>query len=117
MYLAMWNDIVLAKSEHTVQVEGTHYFPPEALRSEYFEASATTSQCAWKGSAEYYTIVGNGEVNRDAAWTYRNPTTAAEKIRGYIAFWKGVRVVETETSASPSEHNSTTVDPDACHTC
>ncbi|MBG6240188.1 uncharacterized protein (DUF427 family) [Mycetocola sp. CAN_C7] len=116
MYRAIWNDVVLAESEHTVQVEGNHYFPPESLRTEYFEASQTTSRCAWKGSAEYYTVTGNGKANRDAAWVYRNPSPAAEDIRGYVAFWKGVQVEETESSAGTAGGDGTP-DSEACHTC
>ena len=32
--------------------------------------------------------------NEQAAWYYPEPLDAAEKIKGYVAFWKGVEVVE-----------------------
>ena len=31
MAKAIWNDVVLAESDKTVRVEGSHYFPREAL--------------------------------------------------------------------------------------
>jgi uncharacterized protein (DUF427 family) len=31
-------------------------------------------------------------VNHDTAWYYPEPLPAAAKIKGYIAFWKGVTV-------------------------
>lgn len=108
MYRAIWDDIVLAESEHTVRVEGNHYFPPEALNSEYFTTSPTTSQCPWKGSASYYSITVNGTVNHDAAWYYPRPAPAAENIRGHVAFWKGVRVIEIrDTDGSPESGRPT----------
>jgi len=36
----------------------------------------------------------NGEMNADAVWFYPEPTEAAAEIKGRVAFWKGVQVVE-----------------------
>ncbi len=38
---AIWMGIILAESTDTVVVDGNHYFPPESLDSQAFEASAT----------------------------------------------------------------------------
>ena len=54
--------------------------------------SDTTTICPWKGRASYYSIVVDGEVNRDAAWYYPSPSTAASRIAGRIAFWHGVKI-------------------------
>ena len=56
--------------------------------------SETTSHCPWKGTANYYSINGGGEINTDAAWYYPEPKEAAVEIKDRIAFWKGVEVVE-----------------------
>lgn len=92
MAKAIWNGVVLAESDHTIVVEGNHYFPPEAVKREYLRDSATHTTCSWKGLASYYTIEVNGQVNPDAAWYYPQPKDAAKQIAGYIAFWRGVRV-------------------------
>ena len=89
---AMWNGAVLAESDRTVVVEGNHYFPPDAIRGEYFRPSDTHTTCGWKGTASYYTIEVNGQKNADAAWYYPEPKDAARQIAGYVAFWKGVTV-------------------------
>jgi uncharacterized protein (DUF427 family) len=89
---ATWNDVVLAESDHCQVVEGNQYFPPESIRKQYFQESPTTTTCPWKGTANYYTIVVNGQENRDAAWYYPAPKEAASNIQGHVAFWKGVRV-------------------------
>lgn len=35
----------------------------------------------------------DGETNKDAAWYYPEPKAGANNIKGYVAFWKGVKVV------------------------
>ncbi len=91
---AIWKDTVIAESDATVIVEGNHYFPVESVSNELLQDSDTTSACPWKGTANYYSIVVDGESNPDAAWYYSEPKDAASEIRGRIAFWKGVEVVE-----------------------
>jgi uncharacterized protein (DUF427 family) len=34
------------------------------------------------------------EVNSDAAWYYPKPKEAASEIKDYVAFWKGVEIIE-----------------------
>jgi len=34
----------------------------------------------------------NGAENKDAAWYYPDPKSAAENIRDHVAFWCGVQV-------------------------
>jgi len=91
---AIWNDTVLAESDDTVVVEGNHYFPPNALRREHFRESDHHTTCPWKGKASYYTLVADGEVNENAAWTYPEPKDAAAQIKDHVAFWRGVKVTE-----------------------
>ena len=89
---ASWNGARVAASEDTVIVEGNHYFPPASLEAGGFQPSATTTVCPWKGTASYFSLVVNGETNRDAAWYYVSPEPRAAEIRGRVAFWKGVQV-------------------------
>ncbi len=91
---ARWNDMVIAESDDTVVVEGNHYFPPASIRAEYFKPSDTTSVCPWKGTAHYYTLDVAGQQNPDAAWYYPETKAAADEIKGRVAFWKGVQVVD-----------------------
>jgi uncharacterized protein (DUF427 family) len=91
---AIWNDTVLAESDDTEVVEGNHYFPPESIDKDFFEASDHTSVCPWKGTASYFSIIVDGERNENAAWTYPNPKDAASEIKDHVAFWNGVEIVE-----------------------
>ena len=89
---AEWNGSVIADSSETIVVEGNHYFPPDAVNSEYLKPSDNTTHCPWKGDASYYHVVVEGQRNENAAWYYPAPKDAASKIKGYIAFWNGVSV-------------------------
>jgi uncharacterized protein (DUF427 family) len=91
---AVWNGAVLAESDETQVVEGNQYFPPDSIKTEYFQPSETHTVCGWKGTASYYDVVVNGEVNGDAAWYYPDAKPDAKEIEGYVAFWKGVEVTE-----------------------
>jgi uncharacterized protein (DUF427 family) len=88
----MWNGAVLAESERTEVVEGNHYFPPDAVKRQYFAPSETHTICPWKGTASYYTVQVDGKTNPDAAWFYPETKDAAKNIENYVAFWKGVEV-------------------------
>ncbi len=91
---AIWNGATLAESDDTIVVEGNHYFPPEAIDENYFRPSDHTSVCGWKGTAHYYHLEVEGQRNADAAWYYPQTKPKAEKIKGYVAFWKGVQLVD-----------------------
>jgi uncharacterized protein (DUF427 family) len=92
MAKAMWEGAVLAESNQTVEVEGNQYFPPDAIRKEYFRSSEVHTVCPWKGTASYFDLEVDGKRNAGAAWYYPEPKTAAKQIAGYVAFWKGVKV-------------------------
>ncbi len=91
---SLWNDTVIAKSDQTIVVEGNHYFPPDAIHSQYFLDSDTNTVCPWKGTASYYTVSIDGDKNVDAAWYYPEPKSAASEIKDHVAFWRGVQVVD-----------------------
>lgn len=91
---AIWNNTVIADSDDTVVVDGNHYFPADAVSSEYLKSSTCSSHCPCKGDASYYTLEVDGQTNADAAWYYADPKPEAEQIRDRVAFWKGVQVTE-----------------------
>jgi uncharacterized protein (DUF427 family) len=92
MARAIWNGAVLAESNTTEVVEGNHYFPPDSVNRQYLKESDHSSVCPWKGTASYYSIEVDGQVNENAAWYYPQPSKAAEQIKDHVAFWKGVEV-------------------------
>ena len=94
MTRAVWNGQVLAESDETMVVEGNHYFPADAVRQEFLQPSDHHTWCGWKGEANYYDVVVDGETNSGAAWYYPEPYPGARGIRNKVAFWRGVRIEE-----------------------
>ncbi len=92
MARAIWNDTVVAESAATVVVEGNQYFPPDSVKADVLVPSDRTSECPWKGTASYYDVVVDGQVNEAAAWYYPAPKDAAGEIKDHVAFWNGVTV-------------------------
>lgn len=89
---AIWNNEIIAQSNRTVSLEGNEYFPLDSLNMKFFLKSDKTSICPWKGQANYFDVVVNGEKNLGAAWIYHNPSSAAQEIKNHVAFWRGVKV-------------------------
>ena len=91
---AIWKGKVIAEAgdDAVERVEGNVYFPQDAVKREHLQPSDTHTVCGWKGTASYYHVAVDGEINRDAAWYYPEPKEAAKNIEGYVAFWKGVEV-------------------------
>ena len=91
---ALWRNTVVAETDDTVVVEGNHYFPIASIKEAYFIASEHRSLCPWKGVAHYYSLQVGDEINQDAVWFYPEPREAATNIKGRVAFWRGVDIVE-----------------------
>lgn len=91
---AVWNGTTLAESDDTKVVEGNHYFPPDSINRASFRDSDAHTVCGWKGTASYYDVVVDEQVNEQAAWYYPDPKPEAAEIKDYVAFWKGVEVVD-----------------------
>ncbi len=92
MARATWQGEVVAESDEFEVVEGNVYFPPEAIKKEFFEPTDHHTVCPWKGTASYYDLVVNGQRNENAAWYYPEPKAAAANVKAHVAFWKGVTV-------------------------
>jgi len=91
---AVWNDEVIAESDKTINIEGNHYFPPDAVKKDYLVESELQTVCPWKGKASYYHLKVGVERNENAAWYYPDTKPAADGFQNYVAFWKGVEVIE-----------------------
>ena len=96
---AIWNGAVLAESNQWEKVEGNYYFPPDSLNRQYFKKSDLKTVCFWKGTASYYDIEVEGQVNRNTAWYYPKPSKAARNIKGYVAFQNGVKIEKSESES------------------
>jgi uncharacterized protein (DUF427 family) len=93
MAKAIWENVVVAESDRTVEIEGNQYFPVDSVERGYLRPSEHHTVCPWKGTASYYHLEANGKRNENAAWYYPDPKAAASQIKDHIAFWKGVKVL------------------------
>lgn len=92
---AVFNGRVIAESDETVVVEGNHYFPRASVDETALRPSDKTSVCGWKGTANYFDVLGPDDaVAENAAWIYRETKAEAKNVEGYLAFWNGVEVVD-----------------------
>ena len=89
---AISNGQLIAESDQTKNVEGNQYFPVDSINKEFLKSSETHTVCHWKGTASYYDVVVEGQINKDAAWYYPDPSEKAMPIKDYIAFWRGVEI-------------------------
>lgn len=100
MFIAKWNDMTIAQAEDDkiIHIEGNAYFPLSAVKQEYLkENSELHTTCHWKGSAHYYDLVVDGEVNEGAVFQYPEPKEGSVDRVGqdysqHVAFWHGVAV-------------------------
>ena len=91
---AIWNNQTIAESDDTIIVESFYYFPPDSVNFDFLEKSEKHTTCYWKGEASYYTINVDGKKNENAAWYYPHTKEKAKHIENYVAFWRGVELVE-----------------------
>jgi len=91
---AIWKKQVLAESDKTQFVEGSHYFPPDTVNRNYLLTSDKHTICPWRGIASYYHILVNGDLNTHAAWYYPEPKPEAEQLKKYIAFGQDVEIID-----------------------
>ena len=61
-------------------------------RAEHLVESEHQTRCPWKGYASYYHVNVEGELNKNAAWYYAEPSSAATHLKDRVAFWRGVQI-------------------------
>ncbi|MFE4465395.1 DUF427 domain-containing protein [Oerskovia sp. NPDC056781] len=83
---------VLADSDRAMALTETYlplrwYVPREDVRWEALTPSPTTSDCAYKGHARYWSLASGDPDGADIGWSYEDPLSDGERVRGYVAFW------------------------------
>ncbi|GBE88016.1 hypothetical protein BKA93DRAFT_827453 [Sparassis latifolia] len=64
------------------------YIPKTDCRADFFRPSELTTQCPYKGVANYYHIqLPSGKVHENIVWWYRAPQLECAEIKGYAAFY------------------------------
>jgi uncharacterized protein (DUF427 family) len=84
--------VVLAESNHAhvlfeTGLPARWYLPKVDVHMELLEHTDTTSQCPYKGQAEYWSVRVGDQVIPDFVWSYRAPLPESQKIAGMICFY------------------------------
>lgn len=85
-----------------------YYVPKVDVRLDLLTPTDTTSGCAYKGFARYWTVEAGGESLEDLAWSYATPLPENVKIAGLVAFFnERVDVIlDGERQERPKTHFS-----------
>ncbi len=83
---------VIADSDSVLMLReaGYHpvaYFPRQDVSMEYLSRTDRRTHCPYKGHASYFSVLMDGQLAEDAAWTYEAPYPAMEMIGERIAFF------------------------------
>ncbi|KAI4716596.1 DUF427-domain-containing protein [Aureobasidium sp. EXF-10727] len=83
---------VIAESSTCMQLYETglpvrYYIPLTSISTYVLRASETMTQCPYKGEAEYYDVVIDGETHKDIVWFYTRPTLECGTIAGLCCFY------------------------------
>jgi len=73
---------------HETRLAPAYYFPAEDVRLDLLARTEFTTHCPFKGNAAYWTLKVGDRVAENAAWAYEEPYREAEKIRGYLSFYR-----------------------------
>lgn len=79
-------DTVRASMVFETMLPVRFYLPRDDVRVE-LRPSATTSTCAYKGHASYWSAVVRGRVVEDLAWSYEQPLREAAPLEGMVCFF------------------------------
>ncbi|MFC7619604.1 DUF427 domain-containing protein [Microlunatus sp. GCM10028923] len=64
-----------------------YYLPAEDVRQDLLIPSDTRTECAYKGTARYWSARLPGGVVPDLCWSYEEPLSDAVEVRGLICFF------------------------------
>lgn len=71
---------------HEGDADPVFYFPRDHVQMSSLRPNHNTTRDPWLGVASYYTIMRDGHVIENVAWSYDSPNDEADQIAGMVAF-------------------------------
>ena len=63
------------------------YFPRSDVETGFMSQTDKVTECPYKGRATHFSMMVDGELLENCAWSYEGPYPAVEAIRGRLAFY------------------------------
>jgi uncharacterized protein (DUF427 family) len=98
-------DTTDAVTLHEAGYGAVQYIPREDIETGFLSQSPKVTQCPYKGAATHYSMLIDGELIENVAWSYEDPYPAVEAIRGRIAFYPDKVEVYEVSDADLKEHH------------
>ncbi len=91
---AMVDGQVVAQSGDIVECKGYHYFPREAVQTDWLQkAEKTARDHECPHGVQFYDVIVAGRRHARAAWCYEAPRPEMQQTAGRFGFWQDVEVV------------------------
>ena len=72
---------------HEASYKPVAYFPRADVDMAWLTRTDRDTYCPYKGHANYFTLMMDGAIAENAAWTYEHPYPAMDIIRDRLAFF------------------------------
>ncbi len=64
-----------------------YYIPEQDVQMERLEPTETTTRCAYKGKATYWSATIGERVFKNIVWSYREPLVGCSPIANFLCFF------------------------------
>ncbi|MEO8969605.1 MAG: DUF427 domain-containing protein [Solirubrobacteraceae bacterium] len=86
------NGHTIANSEHALTLReadypAAQYIPFADVDASLLQATEHATYCPYKGDANYYSVVIDGDTSENTVWQYTSPCEAVAPIAGHVAFY------------------------------
>ena len=88
----IFNDVIIAESNRAYRILETshppvYYIHPQDVRMDLLEIGPGQSFCEYKGQAKYWSLLVDGKLSKNAAWSYPSPSKQFGAISEHLAFY------------------------------
>jgi uncharacterized protein (DUF427 family) len=64
-----------------------YYLPKTDVHMSFLTPTDTSTECPYKGIAQYWSVEVNGTIHKDVVWGYAFPTSESDRIAGLVSFY------------------------------